>query len=1073
MKKNLTLLLLLAAVLPALAQTDVSKYYLANYGFDTDFDYPASSSANVSQEIKQINGWTPDLSADYTITGVYEFGFKGTYNNATVPAKGYDDEPGGGLALSTGWEQTFCYYQTVTLPAGKYTLKVPTYNGKTKSAGVSQMAWIPTSGTAVRSTVSSYPSKQWTLDQISFTLTKTTKGKIQIGYKAAAGGSANSANLLIDYVQLLVSDMAVDKSSLQSLLTQANTLYGDGSGNGAAELKAAIDEAKTVFDNEAATMIEVLEATEKLQAAIDVYRKQNISEENPYDCTEYIENPSFEVGGTAKWTVVNLVSQSNSSFTQKAGAVYIEKWVSQGTKVGDASVVQRIQLPRGKYKLTVAAQNLNQSSTSQRCTGAYIFAGDQKTTVYTPNDYSVKFTSISGEEKIGFIAQSATGNWLAVDNFRLYKIGEISAEVVIEELQRIIADAEVLQAKMMSTATATALATAIANAKLITTSSSDEEIQSATKNLREAMAAATISIAEYEALQAAIDEAVAVYDASKQGADEFLAVIEMAQALVKNGEATTEQLADAIEQLVTAALLFKVANGTGTAPQVTTKAFYVPAAHGALIRATFTGGSSYVERGICWSTEKEPTIADHRSTDYYTLNGPMFHIKDMQPASVYYARAYAITRTYAVGYGEVVKVVTLPQGSCVGTWDNGAPTDEANARCKKAIQETMDYLNEWTAIKGFTLSGHYGSGTPTADCSYGGWMRIGPNAAYQAIGTVLHETGHGVGVGTHWRWYDCADTRENTTHGKWLGAWANQTLRFLENTTSQDMFVTGDAVHGWGSRATYDWFVNGADKDTHTALQYIGGCALLYSLYIDGLCPTSGYSNGVPGYTFNYDEGKKYYLKSESANHGLDDGYLFERSGSMLRWTKREVAELNDSLAWYVEFVPSTGHYRFRNAATGKYISRSGSMLLKAVTTPGNTENFQLMPGRNEVVVTRDGKNIYKAQSYWITFNESGDKSLQVNNFLVSQDCGTVTKTSFNYSNGAKTQRYIIVSEDDISAFAKEEPDAIVTVRDKESSTATPFVVGIYTMGGVKLQEPVRGMNIIRYSDGTSRVVMK
>jgi hypothetical protein len=34
-------------------------------------------------------------------------------------------------------------------------------------------------------------------------------------------------------------------------------------------------------------------------------------------------------------------------------------------------------------------------------------------------------------------------------------------------------------------------------------------------------------------------------------------------------------------------------------------------------------------------------------------------------------------------------------------------------------------------------------------------------------------------------------------------------------------------------------------------------------------------------------------------------------------------------------------------------------------------------------------------------------------------------------------------------------------------------VVGIYTMGGVKLQEPVRGMNIVRYSDGTSRVVMK
>jgi hypothetical protein len=286
----------------------------------------------------------------------------------------------------------------------------------------------------------------------------------------------------------------------------------------------------------------------------------------------------------------------------------------------------------------------------------------------------------------------------------------------------------------------------------------------------------------------------------------------------------------------------------------TYKEFYIPAAHGALLRATFTG-SSIKERGFCWSTEPEPTIADHRSTFYYNQKGMLFHVKGMQPATAYYVRPYAITNTYAVGYGEPMKIVTLPQGSCVGTWNEGAPTEAANARCRNAIQETMDYLNEWTAIKGFTLTGNYGASTPTADCSYGGWMRIGPNAGNQAIGTVIHETGHGVGVGTHWRWYNCADTRENTTHGKWLGAWANKTLRFLENTTRTDVFMTGDAVHGWGSNATYDWFVNGADKDTHQAIQYIGGCALLYSLYIDGLCPTTGYSNGVPGYTFNFEDG--------------------------------------------------------------------------------------------------------------------------------------------------------------------------------------------------------------------------
>ena len=94
--------------------------------------------------------------------------------------------------VSTGWEQTFCYYQTVTLPKGTYTVRVPTYNGKTATGGSSLLLWIPNSGSAVSSSLSSYAAKQWTLDEITFTLTKQTTGKLQIGYKAAAGGSTNS-----------------------------------------------------------------------------------------------------------------------------------------------------------------------------------------------------------------------------------------------------------------------------------------------------------------------------------------------------------------------------------------------------------------------------------------------------------------------------------------------------------------------------------------------------------------------------------------------------------------------------------------------------------------------------------------------------------------------------------------------------------------------------------------------------------------------------------------------------------------------------------------------------------------
>ena len=56
----LTNLFLLVGIL-AHAQTDVSKYYLANYDFNQYFDYTASQSTAVAQELLDVKGWTADL----------------------------------------------------------------------------------------------------------------------------------------------------------------------------------------------------------------------------------------------------------------------------------------------------------------------------------------------------------------------------------------------------------------------------------------------------------------------------------------------------------------------------------------------------------------------------------------------------------------------------------------------------------------------------------------------------------------------------------------------------------------------------------------------------------------------------------------------------------------------------------------------------------------------------------------------------------------------------------------------------------------------------------------------------
>lgn len=805
------------------------------------------------------------------------------------------------------------------------------------------------------------------------------------------------------------------------------------------------------------------------------------------DRTEFIVNPSFEKG-TNGWTVENMAHQNNASFTLKAGSYYMEKWTGKGNSVGNGFVKQVIEnLPRGQYKLTVAAQNLSQDNTSKKNSGAYIFAGGEKEQVFTPADYSLTFTNIIGEVEIGFVAEKATGNWIAVDNFRLSQVGEVDASAVIEVLNGMIADAEGLQSNMMSGTAASALQSAIVAAKAVTVDTPDADMQKACKDLKWSVEQAKNSIADYQALAKKIADVETQYDESQNGVAELKAAIDSAKALAVDPDATSEQLATGITTLDKALLAFRLANatpGTGTAPQVIETNHYVATgATQALMRAKVSG-SNILERGVCWSTEHNPTVLDNRTTKSFSLKGIIFHVKGLEPSTVYYLRPYVMNKTYTVAYGDEVKIVTHPKGTCSGTWDEGAPDEAANARCRNAIKETIEYFNEWTGIRGFTLSGHYGSQTPTADCSYGGWMRIGPNAGNQAIGTVLHETGHGVGVGTHWRWYDCKDTRESTSRGKWLGREANDVLHFLENYYGNEVFFTGDATHGWGTSSntsvanatiSYDWLVNGADKDKHTELQYIGGMCILHGLFIDGLSPTSSDPNGISGYTYNFDDGKKYYLMCKHKDRGLGRGVMYQRSASGLAWSNNLTDEtLSDSAAWYMEFNAKTGYYMFRNAATGKYISHSSNLSLKDTKAPSVTEYFQLMPDRTDVTIGSGTAKI-KTHGFWFTWaNGNANKSMNAGTLNSNLGSGLVSLADFNYSNSATAQQWIIISEDELEAYRAA---AIATsIEFAEVDDWTPeegqAVNGVYTSGGVRLQKMQKGFNIIRYGDGSSKKIV-
>lgn len=569
------------------------------------------------------------------------------------------------------------------------------------------------------------------------------------------------------------------------------------------------------------------------------------------DVTEtYLKNPSFENQFT-DWENSGMQSQTNTSFQLKEGNTYVERWTGQGGQVADCHVSQTLTtLKNGVYKLTAAAQNIQQNSPATQ-SGAYVFADNAQVAVGAANDYSLEFTVIEGQATIGFKTENATGNWVSCDNFRLYALNEDLSEIQ-EELQHRIEKGQALVSEKMQKDVLKELNAALEAARQELNSTTGDNMAPVAIRLRQATEAAQTSIHAYQELQTAIDKALEAYgDGSLNGATEFNASIQEAQALAENMDANAENLAAAVEKLGTALLAFRIANPTGDTPAVVTDTRYARGSTMAFGRSTITGvpETELVEHGFCWSTEPEPTILDNRTTEYIENNGHIYVLRNLTPSTIYYIRAYALTKGYAVGYGDAIKVITIPKGTITWSYNNGGDA-ESNARINAAVGSAVEYWNNLTSIQGLHLSVNFGSGTPTADCSYGGWMRVGPNASYQRTGTIMHEMGHAIGVGQHAIWWD-GNMRANGDRGDWLGDRANEVLRFWDNNPSAVM--TGDNTHMW------PYGINGAHEDNGSEALYIANGLITQGLGEDGLPPTGGFS--TPAYVFEQEDNVKYYLK--------------------------------------------------------------------------------------------------------------------------------------------------------------------------------------------------------------------
>ena len=928
----------------------------------------------------------------------------GRQSNNTFPLKHgeyYREVWSGGTA-----GDAYIYQDLSDMPVGTYTLTVACQNVReSDKSKICTGTWI-------------YANDQKTnFNQPGdYSVTCVVKdGNLRIGaeIKNCTGNYVCIDNFRLSY-QLIYQDV---KDYLETLIAEADELnQHDGSAEGA-ELEAACNALKVLM--EAAQDDGMDAAVRRLQAAMTAYRLHLASPTNPMDVTTFITNPSFESGNDG-WQFSGMGTQGNNTFG-KVGNTYAETWTWSGG-VSDSKLWQTLKnLPNGRYMLTAVAQNIQESNPSAVQTGCYVFAGDSRTEVGVYGTYEVQFVSVSGEVAIGFQTISATGNYCCVDDFHLYFLGfdEAAEQAAFTEL---ISQAEALLTLGMNTAIKEALQQAIANAKAVTGSTGRD---AASRALAAVIADAQASNSLYVQLDAIIakgEEALA--SGKPNGQEKLQTAINSAKGLRASGDIDADKVATADYIMVDAIFAYNVLNGSGTVPSVTTGEVIVGSS--AMVGRMHATGSGIIERGFCWAEHPNPTVLHHHTsysqTNDETNNSPVYIMYDVEPSTEYWVRAYALTSTYAVGYGDPVRVITLPKGETEYTflWNGD---DEHNEWLDNAMREATAYYNTWTAIKGFHPTANYSPGTETADCSYGGWINVGPWRCN--TGTMVHEMMHGTGVGQHGRYWSSELHPDNYL---WLGERANRVCHFFENydPSRGNYNCNGDGMH-----ICYEG--NGND------MQQIRSCILAQALYEDGL--PAVYDGACPFYSFESIDTLHYYITNMA--FGANTKYLYESAAGKLMYKAVENSDelLSDStFAWNVIYDKLTGLYYIRNLKSGKYFRHTGSSVSLSDTQPKNTDIIQLMPAR----ITADfniGGKVFKKKPYWFARSNRVESP---NVLSIDGVAKTAPSTpTLDFANTATKQFWMIylpeeILEMDAAAFAFNKDRLERLIAGSRNVAATP-----------------------------------
>lgn len=176
------------------------------------------------------------------------------------------------------------------------------------------------------------------------------------------------------------------------------------------------------------------------------YDYADLSEATPIDYTTRINNHTFGSITNDGWTVEHsswnyYPTEGGDKIAGSDDNRCIEFWDGAAGKAN--KVYQNVTLEKGVYVLTALAKNNNGAE------GVYVYAGDQDSEPVSGagSDYSVQFEVMSDNTsvEIGFrTEEGCSGNWQAVDNFRLALVG---FPVISDEQVKAAYDAKLAEVK--------------------------------------------------------------------------------------------------------------------------------------------------------------------------------------------------------------------------------------------------------------------------------------------------------------------------------------------------------------------------------------------------------------------------------------------------------------------------------------------------------------------------------------------------------------------------------------------------------------------------------------------------